>query len=206
MTTYTYNIAVDFPNQKVAPSKFSSEIKASSISTATLLNITTVGNTCDVNFSTSLSGADETILNGLVAAHTGIETAIVFHATSKVISDEVQITQDSTWQVLGGVVASPEFFVPALVGVKGRIVGSVKTVGTGVQLKVVEAGASNVDMNSTPYSVSDTSNAWSVVKFLTDVAPRAGDWTYEVHGRLNGASSASMRFSSLTLLEIVTVS
>ena len=69
-TKYTYSISVDFPNQIVATDRLSIEIKDSAIVTA-LDYINTSGDDCDIWFKDALSGGDETILDGLVAAHTG---------------------------------------------------------------------------------------------------------------------------------------
>lgn len=69
-TKYTYSISVDFPNQIVATDRLSIEIDNSAIVTA-LDYINTSGDDCDIWFKDTLSGGDETILDGLVAAHTG---------------------------------------------------------------------------------------------------------------------------------------
>jgi len=69
-TKYTYSISGDFPNAKVATDKLSDQIEASSIATA-LDCINTHGDDCDIWFEDALSGADQTTLDGVVAAHDG---------------------------------------------------------------------------------------------------------------------------------------
>jgi len=69
-TTYTYSISTDFPNGRVEPGVLASEIMASSIVTA-LDSVGTVGDDCNITFKDPLSTADESTLNGLVAAHQG---------------------------------------------------------------------------------------------------------------------------------------
>lgn len=69
-TKYTYSISVDFPNQIVATDRLSIEIKDSAIVTA-LDYINTSSDDCDIWFKDALSGGDETILDGLVAVHSG---------------------------------------------------------------------------------------------------------------------------------------
>src|SRR5574338_92962 len=69
-TKYTYSISTDFPNQIVATDRLSVEIDNSAIVTA-LDYINTSGDDCDIWFKDALSGGDQTILDGLVAAHTG---------------------------------------------------------------------------------------------------------------------------------------
>lgn len=70
-TSYTYSISGDFPNQKVDCAKFQYEIEQSSISSAVVIYVHTSGDNCYVWFDDPLSGADQTTLNGLVAAHDG---------------------------------------------------------------------------------------------------------------------------------------
>lgn len=69
-TKYTYSISTDFPNAKVESTRLTQEIQASAIVTA-LDRIDTAGDVCDIWFKDALSGGDQTILNGLVAAHSG---------------------------------------------------------------------------------------------------------------------------------------
>ena len=69
-TNYTYSISTDFPNQIVATDRLTQEIQSSAIVIA-LDFINTNGDDCDIWFKDALSGGDETILDGLVAAHTG---------------------------------------------------------------------------------------------------------------------------------------
>jgi len=69
-TKYTYSIQNDFPNHKIDSDRLTQEIRASAIITA-LDYIHTVTDDCNIWFKDALSGGDETILDGLVAAHTG---------------------------------------------------------------------------------------------------------------------------------------
>ncbi len=69
-TKYTYSVSGDFPNQKVAPDRLTQEIQTSSIVTA-LDYINVSGDDCDIWFKDSLSAGDVTVLDGIVAAHSG---------------------------------------------------------------------------------------------------------------------------------------
>ena len=69
-TKYTYSISTDFPNHKVDPSRLQAEIRASAIVTAQDY-ISTSGDACDVYFKADLSVGDKTLLDGIVAAHSG---------------------------------------------------------------------------------------------------------------------------------------
>lgn len=70
--TYTFSIQNDFPNHKVAPTKFLSEIQASAITVA-ISEITTDGDNCNCPFKATLSAGEITILGGIVAVHDGEE-------------------------------------------------------------------------------------------------------------------------------------
>lgn len=73
-TKYTYSIATDFPHAKVATSRLTQEIQTASLSIA-LDYINTSGDDCDIWFRDELTGGDQTILDGLVAAHSGAPLA-----------------------------------------------------------------------------------------------------------------------------------
>ncbi|RLC88631.1 MAG: hypothetical protein DRJ03_01795 [Chloroflexi bacterium] len=67
---YTYSIAEDFPNQLVSPDRLTLEIQESAIVTA-LDFIGTSGDVCDIWFKDALTAGDQTILDSIVAAHSG---------------------------------------------------------------------------------------------------------------------------------------
>jgi hypothetical protein len=69
-TKYTYSVSGDFPNQKVDVNRLTKEIRESAIVTA-LDYIDVSGDDCDIWFKDALSGGDQTILDGIVAAHSG---------------------------------------------------------------------------------------------------------------------------------------
>jgi hypothetical protein len=71
-TKYTYSISTDFPNQVVNATRLKNEVVASAIVTA-IDYINTSGDDCDLWFKAALSEGDETILDGLVAVHSGAE-------------------------------------------------------------------------------------------------------------------------------------
>lgn len=92
---YTYSIQDDFPNHLVATDRLLQEIAASAIVTA-LDRIDTAGDDCDVWFKVALSGGDETILDGLVAVHTGASLApdpTPVEVSNTIISTEVQLPE-----------------------------------------------------------------------------------------------------------------
>jgi hypothetical protein len=52
------------------------------------------------------------------------------------------------------------------------------------------------------YSIANTSGAWAKGEFNTNVGFGMDDCEYRIEGRLNAATSASIRSTSLTLLEL----
>jgi len=70
-TDYTYSIATDTANAVVHPKTLDGEIRASAIVVA-LEGITTGGDVLIVTMKDTLSGGDEALLDGLVAAHQGV--------------------------------------------------------------------------------------------------------------------------------------
>jgi hypothetical protein len=69
-TKYTYSISGDFPNQKVDINRLTKEIRESDIVTA-LDYINVSEDDCDIWFKDALSAGDQTILDGIVANHSG---------------------------------------------------------------------------------------------------------------------------------------
>lgn len=67
---YTYSVQDDFPNHKVDLSRLQQEIRDSAIVVA-LRDILVEGDDCNIWFKDALSSGDETILDGIVAVHSG---------------------------------------------------------------------------------------------------------------------------------------
>jgi len=74
-TNYTYSIAGDTASGAIHPRSLDAEIRASAIVIA-LEGLTTGGDVLTVAMKDALSAGDETILDGLVAAHTGSVVAM----------------------------------------------------------------------------------------------------------------------------------
>jgi hypothetical protein len=82
-TAYTYSIATNFPNHLVASDRLTMEIGQSSIVTA-LDHIDTSGDAVNIWFKDVLSGGDQTTLNGVVAAHSGVPLSVTASATGSI--------------------------------------------------------------------------------------------------------------------------
>jgi hypothetical protein len=104
------------------------------------------------------------------------------------------------WSVIGGVVTNVGFFMNDVTRAIGRIVGELKTSGTGVELRVVRGDGTA--MRTASFAAPDTHGQWQVLTFQTDKLPDAGEQTYILEGRLGAAAAGEVRFVSMTLLEV----
>lgn len=72
-TSFNYSIANDTANGALSGADLKSEIESSSITIA-LNDVSSAGDTLTINFKANLSAGEETTLNGVVSAHTGVIT------------------------------------------------------------------------------------------------------------------------------------
>lgn len=160
-----------------------------------------------VYFAQALSTDDKAALDLFMSdrGYNQSSKPVTFHAPSSIVQSEIAITSDTDWQDLGGVVTSPNFFVPDLNRILGQVTGAGKVSGTGVELRIIEDNLNGTirDMVPAPRAVADTADAWKSVQFTTQLPPSTGLNMYILQGRLNGATSASIRFVSMSLLEIL---
>jgi len=92
-TNYTYSIATDTANAAVHARSLDDAIRASAIVTA-LDGLTTGGDVLTVSMKDALSGGDETLLDGLISAHTGV---VSVPAVAPVTAHGVPLVQ-TTWR------------------------------------------------------------------------------------------------------------
>jgi hypothetical protein len=149
----------------------------------------------------AIPDSDEAIVAAAIAAHTGKQAA-EFKASSKLVEQaEVAITDDLTWQVLGGVVTNPSFFVPDVATAFGKIICISKAVDATAELRVVERDTSdNSEVVCCLVQIPETATM-QAFDFNTTTPPRAGTMEYRLEGRLNGATSAAVGFASMSLFK-----
>lgn len=199
MSTHVYDLT-DFPNTKAAGAKLSAEIEAACGQVP--LSVDVGASQVIIEFSPDLPAEQEANLDAAVAAHDGVRAIVEFIAASEAVNTEKAITQDQTWEVLGGVVTNPLFFIHDPNQVVARVVGQLKTVGVGMEMRLVENSGEKV-LTSAVFQAPDSADAWQEFKFQTDVPPDSQTETlYRLEGRLNGATSASIRFTAMTLLRV----
>lgn len=201
-TNYQYEITSSFPNGKVDPPRLTKEIKASVIVPA-LLAISTTEGLCIIGFADALSTDEKAVLDGVVAAHSGSRLGrLVFHVSSLVVSKEIEVTETSGWQTCGGAASNVDFFSINVPSTFGRVVGMVKTSGSGAEARVVELRQDGTSAIMATYELPNTNGAWKVFRFSTG-APAGGENSYALEARRNAVEQTFLRFTSLALLEIL---
>jgi hypothetical protein len=162
-----------------------------------------MGGNVHVGFTRDLTAPEQAALDAVVAAHSGVETSIVFHSTALVLGPAAQVTSTDTWQEMGGVITNPGFFIADLTRAFGQLTGQAKVVGTGAEVRLVEEvdGVQHVLITGT---LVDTSNAWAVASWTSVGVPQSGgERPILLQARLNGATSAWLRYMSATLMEMI---
>ena len=106
-TSYEYDVIDDFPDDKVDPDALQYQVEQSAISSAAITHINTewrgapAREKCDIWFDDPLSPGDETILDGVVAAHDGepLENVSIQEGRLAFDTEGVEIRNDGTGQL-----------------------------------------------------------------------------------------------------------
>jgi hypothetical protein len=125
--------------------------------------------------------------------------SVVFHASASLGGGSIPITS-SDWQELGGVVTNPSAFYLNLPTLLGQVVGLVKAVGVGAEIRIVERNDAGVEIVMGQWAITPSAD-WVTTRYYTTVPPRAGDHLYRLDGKLGAATSVALRYPSLVLLE-----
>ncbi|HSC15009.1 MAG TPA: hypothetical protein VLI71_07820 [Gammaproteobacteria bacterium] len=128
-------------------------------------------------------------------------TKLSMLATSTLVVKKVDITT-TTWDELGVVTSTPAFFCPTLERLLGRVVGTVKSTGAGLELQIVEEKDDGTRTVLTPTPFSPTvDSSFKAFGFSTAVPPSQGQNRYILEGRLVDAqATASIKGTSLSVM------
>jgi hypothetical protein len=152
------------------------------------------------SFDGDLSVDEKTALDTLVANHDGQPPiSYKYHATSSLVEAKA-IVESAEWGYMASAVTTPDFFIANLAMFIGRVIGSYRAVGTGAELRVLE---DDEDRILGSFSMADTVGEWSTMQFFSSTPPTHGTHEYILQGRLNGATEAEIRGTSMTILEAV---
>lgn len=201
-TNYPYTISTAFPNGKVNGDVLAETIHAVILgSVLDHIDSNVVPDQCDIWFVTPLSPGDQATLSAVVASHQGYGYTATMKGTVPIL--DVVITEDATWQVLGGVVTTPNFFTSDLNQILGRIVGQIK--GDGGQIRIMEEveGQPDRELTIPAWNAPNTVGLWAPFKVDTNQPPSdAVRNLYRIEARRNGAAAMQLRFSTISLLVI----
>jgi hypothetical protein len=123
-----------------------------------------------------------------------LAVAPTFLGSSIAVQNEVEVTS-SEFSGVGGIVTTPSFF-GSLASLRCKLIGSYKTTGLGAELRFVEDDTKVMGT----FSLPDSSGAWQTMEWFTDVEPSEGTREYILEAKLGAASSAYLRFVSMSLL------
>ena len=127
---------------------------------------------------------------------TDLPEDLEFEASSKMA--DLSVTTTTAWEDVDGLVTAIGAITLRWDRAIGRAIGQVKVSGSGFEMRIVK-GDPAVSMNLTPYAHPDTGGAWQIFAFQTDDPPDSGLTTYRIQARLNGATSADLRFTNLSV-------
>lgn len=197
MVEYVYAIT-DFLNDKMAPCSFIAEIEASAIGEKPAqVSVSDDGSQVTVEFPSAIN---QSVLDAVVAAHAGdpLPQTPRFHASSKLVEQERDITQ-TDWEDVGGVVTNPWFFMLDALKAMGRVIGDVQSDGT-VDGRVVLGDTPDVVGT---FQIADTSGAWARFSYTTDpgYSYPTEETLFRLQMKRGTASAAKVRYTSLILLE-----
>ncbi len=194
-----YPIA-DTNNGKLNASKLMAEIVAGALPNFSN-RVKGSGTNLYVYCSADTTDADKTnILDPLITAHKGAITLVDRIETSTIIEGEIAITETTGWQDLPGIATTLGAFLGDADEAVGKLVGLVKTVGTGFEMRMVKED--DTSLLGTPYSHGDSAGVWEKLEFSTNQPPVLDFHFYRLQARLNGATSASVQSVRMSLLRV----
>lgn len=120
-------------------------------------------------------------------------------SSSKVVENTKAVIEQ-TWQSLGGTVTTVGAFIVDASKAWGRVIGQVKAVGDGAQLRLIRE-SDGLELTVAPIEISDTEGAWVNFKFWANQNQTAETDCFLLQGQLNGAVSMEVRYTSMSLLE-----
>lgn len=206
MSDYNY-LNTDFPNDTFNEDKLKQQIAADETITAALEYIHSSEDvetglvTVSFHFDADLSPEEQTALDTIVANHDGQPPIIYkYHATSSLVEAKAIVDSDE-WDYMASAVTTPQFFMADLTKFVGRVIGAYRAVGAGAELRVLEDSEAKVLGG---FTMSNTDGEWATMQFFSTVLPAPGTHEYILEGRLNGATEAEIRGTSMTILEATT--
>jgi hypothetical protein len=202
-TEYAYTISTDTPNGKVNIDQLTYEIAQNAGIGIPLswMDTGVVPDKLGVYMSVPLDAGQHAALTATVAAHQGFGVNASMKGTLQLVHKELTVVSDVAWEVLGGVLTTPNFFDPEMSTILCRIIGEHR--GDGGQLRLAEETTGQLDEEKiTPFfDFPDTAGTWQKFKIDSNVPPRdALRNVYRTDVRRNGAVSLELRYSTVSMI------
>ena len=183
-TKYTYSVENDFPNQKINMTTLEASIEAADFS-QDLISINVDGDNCDIWFVASILSAEQTELDGIVAAHTG--------AGSTTLPQEIKIIETDSSAVLNVDLPS----LPVDKSGKLRVQQTPRALGTATNWTGVgddPTDITNVGGGSAISFFHDIGDSGPIVKYIDLNIAENETWIYEGYIIWKGANFDTISF------------
>lgn len=157
-----------------------------------------------VVFDAALSEGEETTLDGLITAHIKNAANYISHGALSVCDGVCPLPAGATFEDLSGVLVKVDFAIPNLTKALGQANMVAEATGTGAEVRIVERLGTDLSdevVVGAAMALTDSSGVFSVAVLNTSVLLRGGRNEYMLQGRLNGATSASIRSAVVLVLE-----
>lgn len=201
MYTVTKSLAQDFPSG-LRSDLLQAQITAAGV--PGLSSVDVLGDVVSINFQAELTQGELSTLDSVIAAHTPTPFIPELLVVVTIADGTVVVTEDQNWQTVAGMVGNPAFFAKILANVKGQLLGEANIVGTGAQIRLVEYSyTAGTEEEKLPPTAVAATTGWALLNHLTTVAARTGHGRFELQARLNGATSMSLRYLSVGLIEFI---
>jgi hypothetical protein len=196
-----YSIAGDTATGAVGLSKLHQELLGAY--PANFVGLQTSDDALVVTYGIEPDAPTKAAIDALIGAHDGgVVYTPVFRVAVMAVVQAINITETEFGEAseVGGSVTTPSFFLAnpgEFWRLIGQTTGKIQTNGT-VELRMMENGSPL----SAAYQHGDTSNQWENFEFQSNTPPTEGMHEYALEARLVGATSAKVRRTAMSIMEL----
>jgi hypothetical protein len=144
----------------------------------------------DVRFDAEVSQQELDDINVVIAHHNPADAPPKFRmvAQARIIGTQEEVTSDQDWETWEGIVTSLGSMIYPVENAWGRVVGKVRSVGVGGELRVIR-DSDGAMCQDRVFAVPDTKNEWMNFSFGVNRNQVVGFEGYDLQARRNGAAS-----------------
>ena len=199
---YQYDVAAT-ANEMVNENQLKFEIIAADIGVVfEYMNTNIETGKLDIYMAGVLTANQQTALTAVVVAHQGVGYDSTLNGSLSIVSGLEQAIVGVDWNIMEGVLTTPEFFTTDISEITARIVGQYK--GDGGQLCLTEEVEGEIDEEKINplFEFPDSLGEWKRFKINSNVPPRAGvENLYTTKARLDGAVALSLRYATISMIK-----